>query len=122
MFPRTASQIVLCSLVATSAALTVKQSFAGSATWLPAPPNNRWNEASNWTAGGPPNGISDSATFGTSNRVAISVASSTFVDSINFTSGASAFTITVKPDIFLFISSAVENNSGLIQTVVANTG
>jgi len=43
--------------------LTAKISVAGSATWLSLPQDSAWENANNWTAGGPPNGPSDIATF-----------------------------------------------------------
>src|SRR5439155_171725 len=35
--------------------------FAGSATWLPFPGSGDWNNALNWSEGGPPNGPFDTA-------------------------------------------------------------
>src|SRR6266481_3893346 len=74
---------------------TASSSFAGSATWKASPVDVVWNNAGNWTAGGPPNGPADTATFATSNiRRPLIGEGSTEVNGIVFNPGASAFTIT----------------------------
>src|SRR5205823_1426184 len=47
--------------------LSIQTSHAGSATWQATPATGDWNTAANWTAGGPPNGSADTATFASSN-------------------------------------------------------
>src|SRR5439155_22302262 len=76
---------------------TASSSFAGSATWLASPATGDWNTATNWTAGGPPNGSADTATFLSSNIIGISLSGGTEVNGIVFNAGASAFTITASP-------------------------
>src|SRR4029077_5630897 len=68
--------------------------FAGSATWSPAPGSGDWNTAGNWVAGGPPNGPADTATFAISTQTAVSISANTEVHGITFNPAASAFTIT----------------------------
>lgn len=93
--------------------------FAGSATWKSAPATSDWNSAGNWTAGGPPNGPADTASFVTSTRTALSISANTQVNNILFNVGASAFTITATTPLTLTISgAAITNNSGVIQKFV----
>ena len=94
---------------------------AGSATWLASPVNGDWNTATNWTAGGPPNGPSDMAFFGTSNTTAVSLSANTEVNGTMFNAAGSAFTITASPMFTLTISGAgMTNNSGTTQNFVAD--
>jgi autotransporter-associated beta strand protein len=100
-------------------------SFAGSATWLASPANTDWNSAVNWTAGGPPNGPADTATFATSNIRRPFIASNTEVNGIVFNPGASAFTIANAPPTspMLIISGAgITNNSGIVQNFAFESG
>ncbi len=94
-------------------------SQAGSATWLSSPASGSWNTATNWSPATIPNGPSDLATFAFSNTTAISLSASVQVDSVVFSEGASAFTITPNPGVTLTLSGAgVVNNSGLTQNFV----
>jgi autotransporter-associated beta strand protein len=100
---------------------TASSSFAGSATWLASPANGDWNNPANWTAGGPPNGPADTATFASSNitRVSISALTGVEVNGIVFNAGASPFTITAKPASALTVSGVgITNNSGITQNFV----
>src|SRR5205809_5061531 len=98
---------------------TASSSFAGSATWLASPATGDWNTATNWTAGGPPNGPSDIAFFATSNTTAVSLSATTEVDGIVFNAGASAFAITASPTFTLTLSgTGLTNNSGVAQNFV----
>ncbi|MEY2496366.1 MAG: hypothetical protein QOJ45_2858 [Verrucomicrobiota bacterium] len=101
--------------------LSLSRAFAGSATWLLAPSNSDWNIAANWTPGGPPNGETDSATFGSSTVNAVSLSANTQVSSILFrTGGTTAYTITSSPTFALTISGlGITNNSGITQNFVA---
>ena len=118
-----------CALLLTAATIlplllsTPNSSQAGSATWLASPATGDWNTATNWTAGGPPNGPSDTAFFATSNTTGVSISAETEVDGIVFNSGASAFTITVSAsstaNTTLTISGVgISNNSGIAQNFV----
>src|SRR5438067_584885 len=99
---------------------TASSSFAGSATWLTNPATGDWNTAANWTAGGPPNGSADTATFLSSNIIGISLSGGTEVNGIVFNAGASAFTITASPDLQLLISGVgITNNSAIPQNFVS---
>ena len=99
---------------------TANTSFAGSATWLASPVTGDWNTAANWTAGGPPNGPSDTATFDVSTISRIFTSGDTEVNGIVFDAGVSAFTIDVTPhtgfSLTLTISGVgITNNSGITQ-------
>ena len=101
--------------------LSIQTSHAGSATWQATPATGDWNTAGNWTAGGPPNGSADMATFDVSTITGVSLSAVTEVNSIVFNSGASAFTIK-DPTLTLTISgTGITNNSGTTQNVVADT-
>ena len=103
--------------------LSTQTSQAGSATWLASPATGDWNTATNWTAGGPPNGPSDTATFASSSMTSVSIsASPTEVNGIVFNAGASAFTITANPPHILspltISGVGITNNSGITQNFV----
>src|SRR5438094_4369244 len=94
--------------------------YADSATWKSSPVTGGWNTAANWTPTTVPNGPSDTATFATSNRTAVSLSADTEVNGIVFNPGASAFTITVRPNLTLrFSGVGITNNSGIAQNFVA---
>ena len=59
---------IIHSIAATPLLLTAQISLAGSATWLLSPQDSAWENANNWTPGGPPNGPSDVATFAQSSQ------------------------------------------------------
>src|SRR6266513_4175525 len=93
--------------------------YADSATWKSSPATGDWNTAANWTPMTVPNGPSDTATFATSNRTAVSLSAYTEVNGIVFNAGASAFTITASPSFSLTISGVgITNNSGIVQNFV----
>lgn len=98
---------------------TTQASHADNATWLASPATGDWNTAANWTAGGPPNGSADSATFASSSTTGVSISANTEVNGIVFGAGASSYTITNPGDLALTISGVgVINNSGLTQNFV----
>src|ERR1051325_1729739 len=73
---------------ATILLLTAQISLAGSATWLLSPQDSAWENANNWTPGGPPNGPSDTATFAQSSQTSVHISTSVEVNSIIFSSGS----------------------------------
>nr|UXE45396.1 hypothetical protein Hi04_10k_c4773_00010 [uncultured bacterium] len=94
---------------------------AASATWLTAPVSGDWNTAGNWTAGGPPNGPADTATFASSSIGGVSISANTEVNGIMFNANASPFRITANPTFTLTISGAgITNTSGVTQNFVAD--
>ena len=94
--------------------------FSGSGTWLTAPINGDWNNASNWSSMTVPNGSAATATFDSSSISDISISANTQVNGIVFNPGASAFTITATPTFTLTIRGVgITNNSGATQNLMA---
>ena len=103
-------------IVATLITIFAQPSSGGSATWLANPPSSDWNNAANWTAGGPPNDPADIATFATSSQTGISLSANVGVNGMTFNSGADAFTISASPGFQLTITGAgIVNNSSVSQ-------
>src|SRR5262249_45709223 len=97
--------------------------LAGSATWNLSPGTEDWNTAANWTPATVPNGASDIATFGKSNKLSVSLSANTEIDSITFDSGAGAYSLGTGDASTLTLSgSGIVNNSGLKQTIAAEAG
>ena len=71
--------------------LTAQISLAGSARWLLSPQDSAWENLSNWTAGGPPNGPSDIATFGPSSQTDVNISTSVELNSIVFAFDSDSF-------------------------------
>ena len=88
---------IIHSIAATALLLTAQISLAGSATWLLSPQDSAWENANNWTPGGPPNGPSDIATFAQSSQRDVNVSTSEEVNSIVFTSASASFTLHISP-------------------------
>lgn len=110
--------------------LTAQISIAGSATWLVSPQDSAWENANNWTQGGPPNGPSDIATFAQSSQTSVSISTSEEVNSIVFKSESAAygFSIGVCDNVschgqLIISGTGVTNNSSVGQTFeAANLG
>ena len=117
---KTTSYIVH-SIAAVMLLLTAQISLAGSATWLSAPQDSAWENANNWTLGGPPNGPSDIATFAQSSQTDVNISTSEEVNSIVFTSDAASFTLSIPPygvigGELIISGTGVINNSSVCQT------
>src|SRR4051794_31902053 len=89
---------IVHSIAAAGLLLTAQISLAGSATWLLSPQDSAWENANNWTSGGPPNWPSDIATFAQSSQTSVGISTSVEVNSIVFTSNSNSFTLTILPD------------------------
>jgi autotransporter-associated beta strand protein len=101
-------------------ALSAQLGQAGSASWSAGPGNGDWNTAANWTPATVPNGLADTATFGSSSITAISLSGNVEANNLIFNVGASAFTISANPTYTLTISgSGIANNSAVTQNFVA---
>jgi autotransporter-associated beta strand protein len=99
--------------------LIAAHSFAGSGTWSAAPVNSNWNNPANWTPNTVPNGPNDVATFEASNETEVIISSSTEVNELVFSPGASAFTINVSQEqTFTISGTGITNRSGLSQNLV----
>src|SRR5437588_8861048 len=88
---------IVHSIAAAALLLTAQTSLAGSATWLSSPQDSAWENANNWTAGGPPNGPSDTATFAQSSQAGVNISTSEEVNSIVFTAGSASFGLVISP-------------------------
>jgi hypothetical protein len=124
MISKTSPNIVH-SIAATVLILTAQISLAGSATWLSSPQDSAWENPNNWTAGGPPNGPSDVATFSHSLQRDVNISSSVQVNSIVFTSGAASFILDVSPSVagvgeLIISGTGIIDNSSVLQTLEAN--
>jgi hypothetical protein len=75
--------------------LTAQGSYAASATWLLSPQDSAWENANNWTTGGPPNGPSDIATFAQSSQTDVNISTSEEVNSIVFASNSAAYVFSI---------------------------
>jgi len=64
------------------------ETYGGSATWNLNPTSGDWNTAANWTPATVPNGATDVATFGSSNRTGVTLSDSITVNGIVFDNGA----------------------------------
>ena len=92
---------------------------AGSATWSTNPTNGDWNTAGNWITNTVPNGVTDIATFGSSNQTNVSSQSATIsLDSLIFTNGAPPYTITHDISGYFFYGGGIINDSGAAQSIV----
>src|SRR6266404_6580133 len=97
--------------------LTAQVSLAGSATWLSSPQDSAWENANNWTAGGPPNGPSDIASFAQSSQRDVNVSTSKEVNSIVFTSNSNSFALHISPfgafggELIISGTGVINNNS-----------
>src|SRR5947207_3209106 len=115
----------LFPLIATVLLLSANGSaFAGSATWSTSPANGNWNNAQNWSPVTVPNSSADTATFGSSSVINISLSDNTEVDGMVFNPGASPFIISAgvgTPDEAQFLTIngvGITNNAGVIQNFV----
>ena len=97
--------------------------LAASATWKSGPVSGDWNTAANWTPMTIPNGATDTATFGTSSIVNVSLSGNIEVNGITFKGGASAYTVTTGDAFALTLSGAgISNNSGIVENFYVETG
>jgi hypothetical protein len=112
---------IIHSIAAAVLLLTAQISLASSATWLLSPQDSAWENANNWTPGGPPNGPSDIATFAQSSQTSVNISTSVEVNSIVFSSGSASFDFSFSSlGAQLIISgTGVTNNSSVAQTFVA---
>ena len=105
--------------------LTAQVSRAASARWLSSPQDSAWENANNWTPGGPPNGPSDIATFAHSSQRDVNISTSEEVNSIVFTSEADSFTLNISPGDpgvggeLIFSGAGIQEHNNVLQSFVA---
>src|SRR5262249_35035509 len=103
------------SIAAAVLLLTAQISLAGSATWLLSPQDSAWENANNWTPGGPPNGAPDIATFAQSSQTSVGISTSVEVNSIVFTSDSVSFNLDIVGEgSELIISGTGLNNQSTV--------
>src|SRR4051794_15228430 len=95
--------------------LSVKILYGESATWNLNPGSGDWNTATNWTPATVPNGLGDTATFGSSNITSVVDSGPTQQNGIVFDQGASVFTITCVSQELTISGAGITNNSGIGQ-------
>jgi hypothetical protein len=123
---------IIDGIAAAMLVLTAQISLAGSATWLSSPQDSAWENANNWTLGGPPNGPSDIATFAQSSQTHVNISTSEEVNSIVFTSNSASFTLSIPPCFgpgcpnigskLTISGTGVTNNNSVLQTFEAGGG
>ena len=101
-----------------SSALIVAASLpaaAQDATWKTAPPNNDFNDGTNWSTGTAPIG---NASFGASSRTTLNLSAATSLDTLTFNGGAPAYTInTGNFNFFTLSGDGIVNNSSNAPTI-----
>ena len=115
---------IVHSIAAAMLLLTPQISLASSATWLLSPQDSAWENANNWTPGGPPNGPSDIATFAQSSQTNVNISTSKEVNSIVFTAGSTSFDLSISSEsaggaVLIISGMGVINNSSVGQTFEA---
>jgi hypothetical protein len=118
---RNVTASIIHSMAAAALLVTAQISLAGSASWLLSPQDSAWENANNWTPGGPPNGPSDVATF--ASHGVVNISTSEEVNSIVFTSDAFSFNLSILENGQLIISgTGVVNNNNYWQTFYIKGG
>ena len=115
---------IVHSIAAAGLLLTAQISLASSASWLLSPQDSAWENANNWTAGGPPNGPSDIATFAQSSQTSGSISTSVEVNSIVFSSGSASFHFSISSGVaeLIVAGTGVINNNNVSQSFAAANG
>jgi hypothetical protein len=113
---------IVQSIAAAVLLLTAQISLAGSATWLSSPQDSAWENANNWTPGGPPNGPSDIATFDQSSQTDVNISTPAEVNSIVFTSNSASYDFSVLGGQLTISGTGVNNNNIRQNFLVANGG
>ena len=91
--------------------------YAVEATWRTFPTNSIWNSDVNWTTNAPVN-PGDTATFNTSLMTNPTLTNNVTIESITFSSNASAFTIRTGTNTLTLQGTGIVNNSTNVQTII----
>ena len=78
--------------------------------------DSAWENANNWTPGGPPNGPSDIATFAQSSQRQVNISTSVEVNSIVFTSNSNSFNFSILGGELIISGTGITNNNAVLQT------
>ena len=113
---------IVHSIAAALLLLTAQISLAGSARWLLSPQDSAWENLSNWTAGGPPNGPSDTATFGPSSQTDVNISTSVELNSIVFASDSNSFDFSILGGELIISGTGIRQDNNVLQTFTASDG
>jgi hypothetical protein len=95
MKTKSKTSYIIHSVAAAALLLTSQVSLAGSATWLSSPQDSAWENANNWTPGGPPNGPSDIATFAQSSQRDVNISTAEELNSNAFNSDSASYVFSI---------------------------
>jgi len=104
--------LLLCSQVGGVAAPVAST----SSTWLANPGSNNWNTGTNWAEGVAPTTSTQSAVFGSSSVTNVTLSSFVTLNGIQFSPGASPYTIGIGGNGMEFFGAGLVNNSTKTQT------
>jgi hypothetical protein len=110
---------IVHSIAAAMLLLTAQISLGSSATWLSSPQDSAWENANNWTPGGPANGPSDIATFAQSLQTDVNISTSEEVNIIVFTSNSASYDFSILGGQLIISGTGVTNNNSVLQTFEA---
>lgn len=109
----------IAGVTAPALTLSLGNARAGSATWATNPSTRDWNTAANWTPTTVPNGPDDTATFGISAGIAISLSAAVEVGAIIFKDEPYEYQILINPGVALTISgTGVTNSTELFESII----
>jgi autotransporter-associated beta strand protein len=109
---QTTSLLVAIGIVSTSAQ-------AQDATWNFAPGSSDYNTPTNWTPAAAPIGPSGTASFGASGTTSLTFSTGTTVATLQFNSGAPAYTFGLNGHFLEFTGAGIVNNSSNAPTINA---
>jgi hypothetical protein len=119
---RISGYIIRSGAAAVLLLLGAQASLAGSARWLLSPQDSAWENLSNWTPGGPPNGPSDIATFGPSSLRDVNISSSVEVNGIVFASDSNSFDFSILGGELIISGTGIRQDNNVLQTFTASDG
>ncbi|HEU0209889.1 MAG TPA: autotransporter-associated beta strand repeat-containing protein [Candidatus Udaeobacter sp.] len=99
--------------------LSAQVAWSNSATWKSNPPTGDWNTANNWAPTTVPNSPSDVATFISSSKTSVALTADTELNGITFNAAANPYTVTANGFSLTFSGVGITNNSGTVQSFVA---
>lgn len=112
------------AVIACASLSAVAELKADSATWLAAPANGNWAEATNWVGGIAPGATTgttntDTATFGTSSVVAVIADENRNLQNITYSSNTSVYTISGGPLLLTSGGTLLSTNVAQDQRITA---
>jgi autotransporter-associated beta strand protein len=111
---RSFKSILKTATAAAAVLAATAPAFAAPATWSATPINNDFNNAANWSAGGPP-GSGEQGTFGASNTTVVQFGNAnTTTGGFTFNSGSPAYTVLVTNGRTVTIGGAGAGNTRLL--------